>query len=169
VDKNNPFDEQQCTFEFMPWGTPKELLVLSTNGDQAGLGYFYPHSDWELLEYSTEVTEAIFGTVFSFNLRIKRRALYYGVMIIAPTVLFALMNPLVFLLPVESGERVGLAMAILLSYAIFLPHYNTFKSWSYRVLVFFVVIFHSYNYTKYNNTAYNNDNNHNNEKCTHGI
>jgi len=115
-----PFDEQQCTFEFMPWGTPKELLVLSTNGDQAGLNYFYPHSDWVLLEYSTEVNELLFGTVFSFNLRIKRRALYYGVMIIAPTVLFALMNPLVFLLPVESGERVSLAMTILLSYAIFL-------------------------------------------------
>jgi hypothetical protein len=50
----------------------------------------------------------------------KNTSLYYGVMIIAPTVLFALMNPLVFLLPVESGERVGLAMTILLSYAIFL-------------------------------------------------
>jgi len=115
-----PFDEQQCIFEFMPWGTPKELLVLSSNGDQAGLNYFYPHSDWVLLEYSTEVKEVLFGTVFAFNLRIKRRALYYGVMIIAPTVLFALMNPLVFLLPVESGERVSLAMTILLSYAIFL-------------------------------------------------
>jgi hypothetical protein len=41
-------------------------------------------------------------------------------MIIAPTVLFALLNPLVFLLPVESGERVGLAMTILLSYTILL-------------------------------------------------
>jgi hypothetical protein len=46
--------------------------------------------------------------------------MYYGVMVIAPTVLFALLNPLVFLLPVESGERVGLAMTILLSYALFL-------------------------------------------------
>jgi hypothetical protein len=64
-----PFDEQQCTFEFMPWGTSKELLVLSANGDQAGLNYFYPHSDWVLLEYSTEVKELIFGTVFSFNLK----------------------------------------------------------------------------------------------------
>jgi hypothetical protein len=57
---------------------------------------------------------------YHFKLKIKRRALYYGVMIIAPTVLFALMNPLVFLLPIESGERVSLAMTILLSYAIFL-------------------------------------------------
>ena len=104
----------------MPWAAPKICLVLSANGDQAGLDYFYPHSDWVLQEYSTEVKEILFNTVFSFNLRIKRCALYYGVMVIAPTVLFALMNPLVFLLPVESGERVSLAMTILLSYAIFL-------------------------------------------------
>jgi hypothetical protein len=65
--------------------------------DQAELVYFSPHSDWKLLEYSTESEDMGNGTLFSFNLRIKRRALYYGVMVIAPTVLFALLNPLVFL------------------------------------------------------------------------
>jgi hypothetical protein len=34
--------------------------------------------------------------------------------------LFVALNPLVFLLPVESGERIGLSMTILLSYTIFL-------------------------------------------------
>jgi thiol:disulfide interchange protein len=72
------------------------------------------------LEYSTEKIEDIYTNSFVFKLTIKRRALYYGVMVIAPTVLFALLNPLVFLLPIESGERVSLAMTILLSYAIFL-------------------------------------------------
>jgi hypothetical protein len=33
---------------------------------------------------------------------------------------FGILNPLVFLLPVESGERIGLSMTIMLSYAIFL-------------------------------------------------
>ncbi|CAC5385194.1 unnamed protein product [Mytilus coruscus] len=41
-------------------------------------------------------------------------------MVALPTNMFFLLNPLVFLLPVESGERLGLAMTILLSYAIFL-------------------------------------------------
>ena len=116
-----PFDEQQCTFTFIAWAIPKQFLRLSSLKDQASLDYFYPHSDWTLLEYST-VTDEEGGDIsfFSFNLKIKRRAMYYGVMVIAPTVLFALLNPLVFLLPVESGERVGLAMTILLSYSLFL-------------------------------------------------
>jgi hypothetical protein len=84
------------------------------------LDYFSPHSDWTLLEHSTETDEDIYTSSFLFKLKIKRRAMHYGVMIIAPTLLFVLLNPLVFLLPVESGERVGLAMTILLSYAIFL-------------------------------------------------
>ena len=115
-----PFDEQQCILVFAAWGISTSFLSLSSLKDQAELVYFSPHSDWKLLEYSTESEDIGDGTLFSLNIRIKRRALYYGVMVCAPTVLFALLNPLVFLLPVESGERVSLAMTILLSYAIFL-------------------------------------------------
>jgi len=95
-------------------------MSLSSLKDQAELVYFSPHSDWKLLEYSTESEVMADDTWFSLNIRIKRRALYYVIIVIAPTVLFSLLNLLVFLLPVESGERVSLAMTILLSYAIFL-------------------------------------------------
>jgi len=115
-----PFDEQHCFVAFMAWGIPKQFITLSSIKTQAVIDDFHPHSSWRLLKYST-ATEDINGiSLFYLNLRIKRRAMYYGVTVIAPTVLFALLNPLVFLLPVESGERVGLAMTILLSYTIFL-------------------------------------------------
>ena len=115
-----PFHKQQCSFTLPAWAMPKNALSLSSVKDHAALDYFYPHSEWTLLEYSTETIEDIYTNSFVFNLTIKRRALYYRVMVIAPTVLFALLNPLVFLLPIESGERVSLAMTILLSYAKFL-------------------------------------------------
>ena len=51
---------------------------------------------------------------------IKRAPLYYNIVVACPTLLFSLLNPLVFLLPVESGDRIGLSTTILLSYAIFL-------------------------------------------------
>ena len=114
-----PFDKQNCFVDFMAWGIPKQFITLSSLKSQAIIDDFYPHSSWRLLEYST-ATEDINGiSLFYINLRITGRAMYYGVMVIAPTVLFALLNPLVFLLPVESGERVGLAMTIFLSYKIF--------------------------------------------------
>jgi hypothetical protein len=106
-------------FVLTAWALPNERLSLSSLYSQAELDYFHPHSDWTLLDYSTETDDEGGETNFYFELRIKRRTLYYGIMINAPTVLFALLNPLVFLLPVESGERVSLAMTIVLSYAIF--------------------------------------------------
>ena len=115
-----PFDEQHCFVACMTCGIPKQFITLSSIKTQAVIDDLHPHSSWRLLEYST-ATEDIHGISFFYlNLRIKRRAMYYGVMVIAPTVLFALLNPFVFLLPVESGERVSLVMTILLSYAIFL-------------------------------------------------
>jgi hypothetical protein len=78
----------------MVWGIPKQFITLSSLKNQAEIDLFYPHSSWRLLEYST-ATEDIHGISFFYlNLRIKRRAMYYGVMVIAPTVLFALLNPL---------------------------------------------------------------------------
>jgi hypothetical protein len=58
--------------------------------DTSELVYFSPHSDWKLLEYSTESEDMGDGTLFSLNIRIKRRALYYGVMVIAPTTIYNL-------------------------------------------------------------------------------
>jgi nicotinic acetylcholine receptor len=102
-------------FVFTAWALPNERLSLSSLYSQAELDYFHPHSDWTLLEYSTVAEDQGSNVDFySFKIKIKRRVLYYGVMVIAPTVLFALLNPLVFLLPVESGERVGLVITILL-------------------------------------------------------
>ena len=92
-----PFDEQQCTLMFTVWGIPSAFMSLSSLKDQAELDYFSPHSVWKLLEYSTESEVKGAGTLFSLNIIIKRRALYYGVMVIAPTVWFALLK-----LPVES-------------------------------------------------------------------
>ncbi|XP_071145195.1 acetylcholine receptor subunit alpha-1-B-like [Mytilus edulis] len=116
-----PFDSQTCTLELMTWGFVQSQLLLSSNFDKAQLGFFDAHSDWNLLEYSTHVVSVSFGySMLTVKLTFKREPLYFTVMIILPTLLFSLLNPLVFVLPVESGERVSLSMTILLSYAIFL-------------------------------------------------
>ncbi|CAC5421489.1 unnamed protein product [Mytilus coruscus] len=116
-----PFDRQTCTLIFVPWGFFAQLLTLHSIYDEAQLIYFSPHSDWQLEEYSarTSIDKYEFS-LFYVKLTIKRESLYFTVMIIIPTLLFSLLNPLVFVLPVESGERVSLSVTLLLSYTIFL-------------------------------------------------
>ena len=115
-----PFDTQTCALFIVPWGITMEHLTFTPLFDKAQLDFFTPHSDWTLQEYSTSVINLNGYSTFKVHFTMKRHPLYFGVMILLPTLLFSLLNPLVFLLPVESGERVSLSMTILLSYAIFL-------------------------------------------------
>lgn len=115
-----PFDTQTCILDMITWGYTSQFMAFNSTAAEANLVYYSPNSDWKLLKYSTYSGPYNHYTKFSIDVSIKRASLYYTVMVVLPTVLFALLNPLVFVLPVDAGERIGLAMTVLLSYAIFL-------------------------------------------------
>ena len=85
------------------------------------VSYFSDNSDWKLIDNNSSVNCGL-GMCYTYEVRltIRRHPVYYFVVIILPTLMFCVLNPLVFILPVESGERVSLAITILLSYSIFL-------------------------------------------------
>jgi hypothetical protein len=84
--------------------TNTNTLNFTSVAANAKLDYFSPNSDWTLQEHSTNVEEWHSQSVFKVTLQVKRQPLYYTVMVVIPTLLFAVLDPLVFLLPVESGE-----------------------------------------------------------------
>ncbi|VDI11841.1 Hypothetical predicted protein [Mytilus galloprovincialis] len=92
-----PFDSQTCTLQLMPWGFIQANLLLTSNFDKAQLDFFSQHSDWNLLEYSISIVNESLGySVLNVKLTFEREPLYFAVMIILPTLLFSLLNPLVF-------------------------------------------------------------------------
>lgn len=115
-----PYDTQKCNLQFNVWGYLETDSYFKLSKNPINQDFSTVNSNWEL--------ESITASIRSWNgysnldvyITIKRQSLYYSVIVICPTILFGLLNPLVFLLPVDSGERIGLAMTILLSYAIFL-------------------------------------------------
>lgn len=115
-----PFDSQTCQFNFTIWSVTDDIVEYISFSRLGNLMFFTPHSDWKITmhrQYSYKLSTV---PIFIFEISMKRQPLYYIIIVILPTLMFSLMNPLVFLLPVESGERVSLGMTILLSYAIFL-------------------------------------------------
>ncbi|XP_046382036.2 neuronal acetylcholine receptor subunit alpha-5-like [Haliotis rufescens] len=58
--------------------------------------------------------------VIVVTLNIRRRREYYLVSLILPAVVTSFLNPFVFLLPAESGEKVGLATTLMLFYSVML-------------------------------------------------
>ena len=56
----------------------------------------------------------------NLTISMERNPTFYVLYLIIPSVLMALVSVMVFLLPPESGERVGLSITVLLSYTVFL-------------------------------------------------
>ena len=116
-----PFDSQTCTLQFTIWNTFASDVMLNTvASDPVSLDFYTEHSDWSLQSHSAKSYLWNNFSIYDVTFTIKRHSLYYSIIVICPTMLFVALNPLVFLLPVESGERIGLSMTVLLSYAIFL-------------------------------------------------
>ena len=84
------------------------------------LTHYMENVQWELKTTSIE-TKSISSTSFlNLNLEIKRRPGYFIVNMVIPILILGLLNGMVFLLPADSGERVGFAITAFLTFAVFL-------------------------------------------------
>lgn len=115
-----PYDTQTCDLRFVPWGFVENDIIFEISKNGINTDFYTPSSNWDLQDIHVELFSWNGYSTFQAFLTIKRQSLYYSVLVVCPSIMFSLLNPLVFLLPVDSGERIGLAMTILLSYAIFL-------------------------------------------------
>ena len=98
---------------------PRELTILPL-ADHVNMDRYVPHNVWEIKDTAvwkpyTEQQEVL---VFKFNL--KRNSGYYLLNLILPICVLGILNLFVFLLPPESGERVGYSITVLLSIVVFL-------------------------------------------------
>ena len=115
-----PFDEQTCNFPIVPWNyLPRELNILPS-ADHVNMNRYVPHNVWEIKgtavwKFYVEQQEVM---VFKFNL--KRNSGFYLLNLILPICVLGILNLFVFLLPPESGERVGYSITVLLSIVVFL-------------------------------------------------
>lgn len=114
-----PFDVQNCHLKFGSIGLDETIIKL-TNENGIIDAFYVPNADWTLGDTTSEVRSWNGYSTYFITLTIKRAPLYYSVIVVLPALIFSVMNLLVFVLPEESGERIGFAMTTLLSYTIFL-------------------------------------------------
>ena len=88
---------------------------------------FLSNGNWDLqdIQISTATTdhENCCHTNFSeivYTLKIARRPLYYLFYLVGPCIILLFLNLTSFLIPVESGERIGFVTTILLAMIVFL-------------------------------------------------
>lgn len=116
-----PYDTQSCEVLFVVWGYAVSEIAARALSDKVNLHVYTTHGMWDLTDtsvasYSDPVRQL---TTITIVLEMKRISTFHLINMILPIVLVGLLNNLVFLLPAQSGERVGYSITVLLAIAVF--------------------------------------------------
>ncbi|XP_020903827.1 neuronal acetylcholine receptor subunit alpha-7 [Exaiptasia diaphana] len=120
-----PFDEQVCELFFGSWNYDVTKLDLQPKSREEMLYDYHLNGEWELMEASSRRTTVVHICCkndvarITYHLHLKRRTLFYMTNFILPCAIIAFLTLLVFLTPIESGERMAVGVTILLSMAVF--------------------------------------------------
>lgn len=112
-----PFDSQTCVIYMNSWMTIPSEVTLFAAHREGDMTYYQENGEWDM--ESVSIAE-VGGSVLKISIKLKRKPIFLVVNIILPIVFLGIINPLVFILPVECGERISYAITVLLSFAVFL-------------------------------------------------
>ncbi|XP_053383559.1 neuronal acetylcholine receptor subunit alpha-9-like [Mercenaria mercenaria] len=117
-----PFDSQTCYFVVSSWLFLENHLSLGGSVPSINLDLFEENGEWDLTNSRVEnVTRILLGhplPAVRFTIYLTRKYSYYLMNMLLPVIVLAVMAPFVFLLPVESGEKIGYSLTILLSLSV---------------------------------------------------
>jgi nicotinic acetylcholine receptor len=122
-----PFDEQTCSIDIGPCFTSTEagnyIISDAGNADEMPLANYMANAQWDMLE-----TKIIRGVrpqarkmssvelqTLSYRFKIKRSPIFYVYTLLIPCSLLAIISILCVIIPCESGEKISLAITIMLS------------------------------------------------------
>ncbi|XP_035668102.1 neuronal acetylcholine receptor subunit beta-4-like [Branchiostoma floridae] len=115
-----PFDRQNCSMNFGSWTYDSQEVDVRLVVDRATMDDFKPSGEWDILDSPGRrvVTGNQVRVIFDFI--IQRKPLFYIINLIIPCILTSSLSILVFYLPSDCGEKIGLNMAVLLAMTVFL-------------------------------------------------
>ena len=122
---NFPFDDQECSLKFGSWSFDSSKIDMKTKNDSVINKYYLINGEWKMLNMSVtrhvmkyQCCPHAFVDV-TVTVKIRRESLDYILKLIIPCSLISSMIFLGFVLPPESGERIGLSITVLLAMTVF--------------------------------------------------
>lgn len=123
-----PFDEQICDMKFGSWTFLDHQLNFSFYKDVShfDVSDYLENGAWDIVAGEAEITKTSTGrtnefkAMVIFQLRLRRKTLFYTVNLIIPCVLISFVTLSVFILPADAGEKITLCISILLALVVFL-------------------------------------------------
>lgn len=115
-----PYDRQSCDITFIVWSYG--IAEVNINTSMGGIDFyeFEENSVWTVV--STKSKLGIIGSEseITFSLEFQRKPQYYVMNMIIPIICMGFMGLLVFLIPVDAGEKMSYSITVFLAFAVFL-------------------------------------------------
>lgn len=115
-----PFDRQTCDIKFVVWSNSIKEVNVSRGGKGIILDELDTNGVWRVISTSSSQDVEAFESRVSFSLTLARSASFYVINIIVPVILLGALNVFTFVLPADSGEKMGYSVTVYLSFAVFL-------------------------------------------------
>ncbi|XP_076085712.1 neuronal acetylcholine receptor subunit alpha-3-like isoform X1 [Mytilus galloprovincialis] len=123
-----PYDSQTCEIELASWGFSADVVNLEFFKTHINLEDYRPDEEWDLLTTFQETSnltedELVFAELL-FRMEFKRLYGHYLMSVIFPTILTAILTFVTFFLPLESGDKIGYILTVLLALAVLLTLFS---------------------------------------------
>ncbi|XP_060603269.1 neuronal acetylcholine receptor subunit alpha-3-like [Ruditapes philippinarum] len=112
-----PYDNQKCSVRIVSWTYTIEEVKLETRFNEINLEDFEVHGEWDLTDTLVDVKNL---TEHLPDGTRELRTQFYNLNVMMPIILTSLMVALVFIVPVDSGEKVSYVLTVFLSLAVLL-------------------------------------------------
>ena len=117
-----PFDSQICSLEIAFFGVSHVWMYLTVSEPET---FLYVENNAWILKYAAGEAMYVWGRpIAKYTLKLERKYTFYILNLYSPVLIMIFLNTMVFVLPADSGERVGYAITCLLSLSV----YMTFAS-----------------------------------------
>ncbi|GFN92345.1 neuronal acetylcholine receptor subunit alpha-7 [Plakobranchus ocellatus] len=122
-----PFDTQVCDIRFLTWMHTNKTLTVGPEIDKINMDALLPNGEWDITR--TEAKEYRYPSTYrmgtdhtgvTFVVHLRRKRFFYVLNTIIPVVMLSCLNVLVFILPSDCGERMALAVTVLLAFTVYL-------------------------------------------------
>ena len=116
---------QVCEIRVAAYGYNSEEISIYPMTSKIEMLYYEKNVQWKIkkTELKPYTLQGVEGMVTAI-LHLQRRPEYFALNILAPIFLLCVLNPFVFLLPPESGERISYTVTIFLSLAVFMTLFS---------------------------------------------
>ena len=120
-----PIDEQTCRFVIIAPNLQAHEIRISPMKDYVEIGIFQKHGEWNIIGsavYPIDYTDIDINVVVTgliYDIRLQRRPIFVLLHTTAPLFLIGLLNMVIYVVPIESGERISFAVSVLLALVFF--------------------------------------------------